>query len=340
MKTIAKLLPLILLSTSGSLRAQPEQLPALRDDVELFSAVLAESLGLNESTGLFGMSLGGVQSTYLQGQGLVIEVRSPLANRRNRLGLAALNNALQNLQMNSNPLEAIRRNAEAAARTSALALNESVVQADTFYQQMMDKIAAVDFSLVVNTAIEQAGNSLRSLRSLEEISDEEFARLQAEVDGLRQQLQDNVEALRALEQQAAEAASGSPDAGAVPETMVARLDQLMARAGPLRDAALNKARELQDRTDAAEQRYARQWQADLDAFETRLYTTLCDYGASLRALPGEETVALILRNLGEDAPDNSSMDKIHVLTVADMQACQRGAIDSQVLRSRALAYSY
>jgi hypothetical protein len=34
------------------------------------------------------------------------------------------------------------------------------------------------------------------------------------------------------------------------------------------------------------------------------------------------------------------MDKIHVLTVADMQACQRGAIDSQVLRSRALAYSY
>jgi chromosome segregation ATPase len=339
MKSIAKLLPLLLVAGSP-LQAQSQQLSELRADVELFSAVLAESLGLNESSGLFGMSLGGVQSTYLQGQGLVIELRSPLANRRNRLGLAALNNALQNLQMNSNPLEAIRRNTEAVARTSALALNESVAQADSFYQEMMDKIAAVDFSLVVNTAVEQAGNSLRSLRSLGEISDEEFARLQAEVNDLRQQLQNTVEDLRELEQQALDAADDSTDAQAVPETMMARLDQLVGRFEPLREAALNKARELQDRNDAAEQRYARQWQADLDAFETRLYTTLCDYGASLRALPGDETVALILRNLGDDAPDNSSMDKIHVLKVADMQACQRGAIDSDTLRSQSLAYSY
>ena len=83
--------------------AQGPSLQEMHDDLTLFSGILSEALKLNDPGGLFGRRLGGISSTYLVNQGAVFEVRSPLANRRNRMGLASLSSAMQSLQLQENP---------------------------------------------------------------------------------------------------------------------------------------------------------------------------------------------------------------------------------------------
>ena len=51
----------------------------LQRNIDIFGGVLEEALELNQGSGLFGMSLGGIDSTYLFGQGVVFEIRTPLA---------------------------------------------------------------------------------------------------------------------------------------------------------------------------------------------------------------------------------------------------------------------
>ena len=87
----------------------------MHDDLTLFSGILSEALKLNDSGGLFGRSLGGISSTYLVNQGVVFEVRSPLANRRNRW-LASLSSAMQALQLQENPFLAMRRSMPTVSR--------------------------------------------------------------------------------------------------------------------------------------------------------------------------------------------------------------------------------
>ena len=59
--------------------AQPQNLAELQDNITLFRGVLEDALDLGPGDGLFAMNRGGVESTYIAGQGVVFEVRSALA---------------------------------------------------------------------------------------------------------------------------------------------------------------------------------------------------------------------------------------------------------------------
>lgn len=341
MKPVRCISQVLTLSLLGLGNASAQDFTELRANIDLFSGVLEEALDVGEKTGLFGMSLGGVESTYIQGQGVVIEVRTPLANRRNRLSLASLNSTMQSLQSSDLSLDAMRRSTASASQSAALAFNESAQAAEGFYQQMMDRIANVDYRLAVDRAIQQASDSMRSLRSLGDLNDADYEQLRSELDSLRARMQATFSELRELEQTAqAEAGTEAGSNATLQSELSLQLDALLARIEPLREQALAKARELQARTEQAEQRHNQQWQSDVEAFESRLYSAVCDYGASLRDLPERESVAVILQNLGDDAPDNSPMDKVHVIPLVEIQACQRGAIDAPTLRQRSTAYSY
>lgn len=317
--------------------ATPANLASLQENIALFRGVLEEALELNQGGSLFGMSQGGVDSTYIAGQGVVFEIRSPLATRRNRLNLAALSNTMQSLQPTRNPFDAFRRNTTVAQQADPSPPDE-VPADDSFYQQMMDRIADVDYSLVVNTAIQQASNAARSLRSLGDIDEQEYATRRADLEAMRESIAARLEELRALEQQArqAAAAAGSEQARAA---LSEQLDALLAQIEPLREKAMAQARELQARMNEAEQRYTAQWQNDVSAFEDSIYGALCDFGASLRLLPEDESIAVVLNNLGEESADNLPTNRVHVVSKSDIQACIRGDIDASTLRQRSLAYS-
>lgn len=322
--------------------AQEEQVRSVQRNIDIFSGVLEEALELNRNTGLFGMSLGGIESSYLKGQGVVFEIGTPLANRRNRLGLASLNSAMRSVSGTGNPFESILRQATTAT-TQRQPVADRGVPADGFYQDMMDRIARVDYSLVVNTAIQQVAESARSLRSIGELDEDDYEEMRAEIDGWRDEMQRNLNELSELEQQirGADVTADAASQADRSSTLNEQLDALLAKIEPLREQALAKAAELKGQTEIAEREYKELWQRDLDEFEARLYGAMCDYGSTLRELPDSENISFILTNLGdESAEDTRRRDKIHILTKSDVLQCQGGDIDTATLRQRSAQYSY
>lgn len=323
----------------AGLQAQEPDIADLQKNIDIFSGVLAEALELEQATGLFGISLGGIDSTYLYGQGVVLEVRTPLSSQRNTLSLVTLTSTLQNMQARSNPFAALSRSANAAAASPpTLALN-ATNEAEEFYRTMMDRISNVDFSLRINSAIQQASDHARSLRSLNNIDEATYAAVNQDLDALREEMQGEFERLRAIEDELRQGAAASADRIAEADIKVS-LDNVLARLEPIRDRAIAKAEELRERSQIAEQEYAARWQQQVAVFEVNLYSAMCDYGSTLHELPNNEHVSVILTGLGADSGESRRTDKVHVFNKSDMLLCQSGEIDAQQLQERSQQYSY
>lgn len=330
---------------------QDSSIEGLQRNIDIFSGVLEDALDFEESKGLFGLSLGGIESTYLLGQGVVLEVRTPLANSRNRLSLASLNSAMQTLQVRGNPFESIAfsqsqpqtqvQPQNSSTQTApVMALRSQSTESISFYTQMMDRVANVDYSLAVNNAIQQATQSARSLRSLGSVDEEDYAELRADLEGLRAEMGEKMQGLRELEMQIRESTAQAIADSNIEEEMRLKLETVMAQIEPLREQAVAKAAELKLRSEQAEESYAQQWQQDVVVFEDKLYQAMCDYGSTLRELPVDERVSIILTGLGEQDEDQRRTDKIHVFNKADLQECQSGDISVATLRERSDHYSY
>ena len=330
-----------------SATAQAPQLEGLQRNIDIFSGVLEDALDFEESKGLFGLSLGGIESTYLIGQGVVLELRTPLANSRNRLSLASLNSAMQTLQVRGNPFEALALSQSRAQSLSSsapaspvMALRNQSADSTSAYNQMMERVANVDYSLAVNNAIQQATESARSLRSLGSIDEGDYAELRADIEGLRAEMGEKMQDLREIEAQITESTSQAITQSNIEEELRLKLNTVMAQIEPLREQAVAKAAQLRRRSEQAEQAYTQQWQQDVVMFEDKLYQAMCDYGSTLRELPRDERVSIILTGLGVQGADQRRTDKIHVFNKADLQACQSDDISVATLRERSDHYSY
>ena len=330
-----------------SATAQAPQLEGLQRNIDIFSGVLEDALDFEESKGLFGLSLGGIESTYLIGQGVVLELRTPLANSRNRLSLASLNSAMQTLQVRGNPFEALALSQSRAQSLSSsapaspvMALRNQSADSTSLYNQMMERVANVDYSLAVNNAIQQATESARSLRSLGSIDEGDYAELRADIEGLRAEMGEKMQDLREIEAQITESTSQAITQSNIEEEVRLKLNTVMTQIEPLREQAVAKAAQLRRRSEQAEQAYTQQWQQDVVMFEDKLYQAMCDYGSTLRELPRDERVSIILTGLGVQGEDQRRTDKIHVFNKADLQACQSDDISVATLRERSDHYSY
>ena len=324
-----------------SASAQDQQLESLQRNIDIFSGVLEDALDFEEAKGLFGLSLGGIESTYLIGQGVVLDVRTPLANSRNRLNLASLNTAMQSLQFRGNPFESIARAQSAPTQASPImALRSESADSSSFYSEMMDRVANVDYSLIANNAIAQANESARSLRSLGSVDESDYALLRSDIEALRADLRQKMQGLREVEAQIRESTSQAIAESQINEEIRSKLDAVVAQIEPLREQAVAKAAELKLRSEQAEQAYSQRWEQDVEAFEDKLYLAVCDYGSTLRELPLDERVSIILTGLGEQGEDQRRTDKIHVFSKADLLECQTGDISVATLRERSEHYSY
>ena len=333
--------------SAASVTAQGPLIEDLQRNVDIFSGVLEDALDFEQAKGLFGLSLGGIESTYLIGQGVVLELRTPLANSRNRLSLASLNSAMQTLQVRGNPFEALALSQSRAQSLSSsapaspvMALRNESADSTSAYNQMMERVANVDYSLAVNNAIQQATESARSLRSLGSIDEGDYAELRADIEGLRAEMGEKMQDLREIEAQIRESTSQAITQSNIEEELRLKLNTVMAQIEPLREQAVAKAAQLRRRSEQAEQAYTQQWQQDVVMFEDKLYQVMCDYGSTLRELPRDERVSIILTGLGEQGADQRRTDKIHVFNKADLQACQSDDISVATLRERSDHYSY
>ena len=221
-----------------------------------------------------------------------------------------------------------------------MALRNQSADSTSVYTQMMEQIADVDYSLAVNNAIQQATESARSLRSLGSVDDGDYEELRADIEGLRAEMGKKMQGLRELEAQIRESTVQAIADSNIEEEMRLKLDIVIAHIEPLREQAVAKATELRLRSELAEQAYTQRWQQDVVVFEDKLYQAMCDYGSTLRELPRDERVSIILTGLGVQGADQRRTDKIHVFNKADLQACQSDDISVATLRERSDHYSY
>lgn len=341
MKLNSVIYSMSLFVVSSGLHSQEVDLDSLQESISIFSSIVEESLELDQATGIFGNRLGGVDSIYLYGQGAVLEIRTPLANQKNQMGFSSLGRAMRSINR-ANPFAAISTQ---SANTSLNASGDN----SAMQEGLMGKMASVDFSLVVNSSIQQAAAAARSLRNIGSVDDAGYAQLQQELDSLRVQTSEKMAEMRSLiansvdQQSAAERETSTQGSVAAQDgsfDFKIEYDAFMARVEPLKEQALKKAAELQARSEQAQKEYAVRLEQDIEAFEVKLFATLCTYGATLRELPNNESVSIILEDLGDETERSKQSDKVHVVAKADLLKCQSGEMNAVSLLAESTTYSY
>lgn len=324
--------------------AQDVPLDEMQRNIEIFSGVLREGLGLNSRAGIFSPLNGSVRGTYFMEQGIVLEIVSPLASSRTTFNWQTLEGSLQQLsgqissfvniqtaRVNPPDLEAMRE---------SMALSLRAENARGAYSQLLERLRSIDISSEIENALASASDSARSLHQLGQIDDARLNELMAEVSELRGRVNERIAAIQALRSEVNTAASNAEtnDASAAQQFQTT-LDQILAAAAPLREAAANRAAELQVMAAQAKREREAQWQQELVAFEGNLFGLVCNYAAALRTLPDNERLTLVLKGLGDES-DSRREDRIHVVSKSAIQRCSLGEITSQELGGSANTYSF
>ena len=345
------LFSILLLPLADDVAAQQAEMPELRNQIQVFTGVLREGLGLDTSPGFLGISSGRVTSVYLQNQGVLFEIRTPLANQRNRVSLNALASSIRGISGGSNPFEAMVRSqadrqAPSRQASESRVLSEASELAMQAVQQTAETLRAIDYQASIDAAIRDAYRRVRMLQDIGSINDQAVVDLRREVDSLAQQLQERLQQLRELESvesvESDDTLASTTTDEAEARTLVneQRIEQLRAALQQLGDQARQTAAELTVQYEQAKLEYRQRWQEEIVAFEESLFGLLCDYGATLRELPDDEHVTVVLLGLGADTEQDLPADRLHVVAKADLLACQSGELDWQALRQRADSYNY
>ena len=232
----------------ASIQAQDPQNPSnllpnkdqLQKSSDILVGVLEESLELKNKSRVFGLSYGGVESTYLFGQGLLLKINTPLATEFSRLGLTGLSGTLQELANRSVPRPPMPPLPE------IMALNVDSDAFSNMYTGLIEKWTELELSASVSEASSRAANAARSLRNLGELDQQTYETFQFEMEQMRAELESQLEQFRYLQEQWKADAQDQSDSGSDElETALAdKLNALLEEVAPLRDKALQQAEEL------------------------------------------------------------------------------------------------
>lgn len=337
-------LALCSLGAMSTSQAQETNLEEMQRNIDIFSGVLREGLGLNSRAGIFSPLNGSVRGTYFMEQGIVLEIVSPLANSRSTFNWQTLEGSLQQLSgqissfVNNQGGRVNPPDLNAMRESMALSLRAENVQGA--YAQLMEHLRSIDLSSEVERALASASESARSLHQLGKIDDARLNELMAEVNEWRGQANERIAALQALRTDVNAAANDDTANDEEAATQFQNtLDQIVAALAPVREAAANRASELSALAAQAKREREAQWQQELVAFETNLFGLVCNYAGALRTLPDDERLTLVLKGLGEET-DSRRKDRIHVLSKRDMQGCLQGELAGEQLQSSARTYDF
>lgn len=335
----ALLRTLLFLVSTGELVAAADFITKAQTDAENFSRVLGRSLELSQGNEIFGMSIEGVSATYLHNQGLLLELRTPLAKSRNTLNIASLGSRLSENSAIGNPFtEFALRNEFLVAGTeprvelddSAQGLTSSKI-VERLYDGLTIRMTSIEYSLVVQTALRQASAAIQSMREIEVFNDSDVLDLQSEVSDLRNQLLNNVGIFGSIEQRAE---SGNLDG----VDLIAETDDAIASMESLKMYSTNFAQNLMIQSAEAEKDYSARWDTDLRAFEMRMFSGLCDHVGLLSSFSDSEYLTLQVLGVSKDA-NGFIRDKFHSLRLEDIRRCAAGEIDADDIGSKAVRYT-
>jgi hypothetical protein len=315
----------------------------IRKNMDAFSTVLRESLGLNGRAGSFNPFANMSNSYYLAGQGAVIELSTPLARTRASIGMQSIGMTLQQLAegfSNSNAKSVGARRQYMQELRDSMSLSAQAESAPEKYREIVRQVIEIDFPTEVDKAIRSARESLRNLQGSASLDAETLAEIDAQMNGLGDELANSVDALQSMRSEMTTALREAHiDREELAEQWQESLDELLARVEPIRDSALERAQQLSAMRDQENALRQEQWQVELAQFEGALHESVCEYSIVLRDLPDGEHLSLILKGLG-NRESGSSEDRVIVFSKADLLRCQSGDISAQQLQQLAERYSF
>lgn len=121
------------------------------------------------------------------------------------------------------------------------------------------------------------------------------------------------------------------------ELAKARLKDARERLAEERQLLHATAEEMRDKHQKMRQESFEKIQQQVANFEQTLAETLCTYGASLTALPNDESISVVVKGGGERKL--GGRDKVYIFNHADILACGN-ADNAGALLQQAVTYSY
>jgi DNA repair exonuclease SbcCD ATPase subunit len=222
----------------------------------------------------------------------------------------------------------------------SMSLSAQAESAPQKYREIVRQVIEIDFPTEVDKAIRSARESLRNLQGSASLDAETLAEIDAQMNGLGDELANSVDALQSMRSEMTTALREAHiDREELAEQWQESLDELLARVEPIRDSALERAQQLSAMRDQENALRQEQWQVELAQFETTLHESVCEYSVVLRDLPDGEHLSLILKGLG-NRESGSSEDRVIVFSKADLLRCQSGDISAQQLQQLAERYSF
>ena len=341
-KFVIKLLYFVIVWSATTSQAQEVDLLKIRKELDSFTITLEEKLGFRDGAALFGMNRGTVNSVYLFDQGILLEIRTPLASARNRLQLTALQSAMRSLQI-ENPFEQFLQQ-----NSSSNLMPAGNSQINTFYQSLLDRIATIDSTLTFSRASQEASDSARLLRELESITEVDYEQLRKEMQDLTDRMDVSGIALTNLEKDMQAWFVGEEDNSNQPMEDLTelelsfsdRLNDIVDKMKLLEELAVNNAQQLMGRAESAKEKYLKAWQEDVLDFELSLFEQVCSSRSLPQLLLTGEKLTFLLKGIGEETVNvGMNFDKIHVLKKSDLTNCYNKKINAVELLERSHQYS-
>jgi hypothetical protein len=309
---------LLLPVSSDELIAAANEITEAQTDAESFSRALGRSLELNQGNEIFGMSTEGVSATYLHNQGLLLELRTPLARSRNILNISSLGSRSIVNGVAGNPFsEFSMRNKFPVAETEPTAERDdldrglaSTEMVERLYDGLTIRMTSIEYSLVVRA---------------DELS------LWDEVGDLGSQLSQNVEKFQSIEQRAEAGGLSGAD-------LIAETDVVIASMESLKSYSASFAQDLLTRSTEAEKGYNARWDADLKAFEKRMYAGLCEHVGLLSSFSGSEYLTLQVLGVSKNI-NGFAQDKFYSFGLREARRCADGEIDVEGLGQTVVEYT-
>ena len=341
-KFVIRLLHFVIVWSATISNAQEVDLLRIRKELDSLAITLEEKLGFRDGAALFGMNRGTVNSVYLFNQGILLEIRTPLASARNRLQLTSLQSAMRSLKI-ENPFEQFLQQ-----NSSSNLMPAGNSQINTFYQSLLDRIATIDSTLTFSRASQEASDSARLLRELESITEVDYEQLRKEMQDLTDSMDASLIALTNLEEDMQawfvreEDNSSQPmeDLTEFEPSFSDRLNGIVDKMRLLEELAVDNAQQLMSRAELAEESYLKAWQEDVLDFELSLFENVCSSRSLPKLLLTDEKLTFLLKGIGEEKVDvGMNSDKIHVLNKSDLTNCYNKIINAGELLERSHQYS-
>jgi hypothetical protein len=328
-----------LLVSIGKLNAAANTITEAQADAESFSRFLARSLELNQGNEIFGMSMEGVSATYLHNQGLLLELRTPLAKSRNPINIASLGLRLGENTGVGNPFSefSLRNEFPVLGVEPGVELDDlgkgptSSKMVDRLYDGLTIRMTSIKYSLVVQTALRRASTAIQSMRKIDVFSDSDALDLRNEISDLRNQLSTNVETFGSIEQRAGLGNLDGVD-------LIAETDIAIASMESLKIYSVSFAQNLLIQSAEAEKDYNARWDTDLKAFEMNMYSGLCEHVGLLSSFSDSEYLTLQVLGVSKDA-NGFIGDEFYTLRLSEARLCAAGEIDVEGMSLKAVRYT-